>query len=93
MSVALEPAKFGYISIKTTPSAEAILNIDGVEERWSTPVSRKRIPVGKYKIKLLNSLLGMEKEVEIMIEEDRFANIEERLSVNADDSGRVPSSH
>ncbi|MBI3556509.1 MAG: serine/threonine protein kinase [Deltaproteobacteria bacterium] len=88
--VVLQPAKFGYVSIKTTPSAEAVVTIDGVEEKWSTPVSRKRIPVGAYKIKLVNGLLGMEKEVSFTVTEDRFTNLEERLQVNTD--GRAPGS-
>lgn len=92
LDVALEAAKFGFVSIKTTPSADAIVSIDGQEERWPTPISRKRIPVGNYKIKLINSLLGMEKEVEFTVSEDRFTNIDERLSVTPQQKdGRVPS--
>lgn len=88
--VALQPAKFGFISIKTTPRADAVVSIDGAEEKWSTPVSRKRIPVGTYKVKLVNSLLGMEKEITFTVGEDRFTNIDERLQVN--DAQRTPGS-
>jgi hypothetical protein len=93
IDVVLQEAKFGYVSIKTTPSADAVLTIDGVEEKWTTPVSRKRVPVGQYKVKLVNSLLGMEKEVSFSVSEDRFTNIEERLSVTGGDSGRTPGSN
>jgi hypothetical protein len=91
VDVKLEPAKFGFVSIKTTPSADIVLNIDGIEEKWSTPVSRRRIPVGTYKAKLVNNLLGMEKEVSFTVSEDRFTNIEERLLLN-DEPARVPGS-
>lgn len=93
VEVRLEPAKFGYLSVKTTPSAEAIINIDGREERIATPFSRHRIPVGSYSVKLVNTLLGMEKEISITIIEDQFTNIEERLSVQGDAGVRLPSSH
>jgi hypothetical protein len=83
IDVNLESAKFGFVSIKTTPSADAYIVIDGVEEHWSTPVSRKRVPVGSYKVRLVNQLLGMEKEVDFTVSEDRFVNIDERLRVPA----------
>lgn len=89
--VTLDPAKFGFVSIKTTPSADVIMTIDGIEEKWATPVSRRRIPVGTYKAKLVNSLLGMEKQVSFTVSEDRFTNIEERLHVS-DEPSRVPGS-
>lgn len=87
----LVQAKFGYVSIKTTPSGEAILTIDGAEEKWPLPVSRRRLPVGTYKVRLVNSLLGMEKTVEIVVGEDRFSNVEERLTVSGE-TQRTPGS-
>ncbi|MBI2604882.1 MAG: protein kinase [Deltaproteobacteria bacterium] len=79
--IRLTVTKFGYLSIKTTPSADAMINIDGAEEKIATPVTRRRVPVGTYKIKLVNTLLGMEKTVEVSVAEDRLTNVEERLSV------------
>lgn len=79
VDVVLEKAQFGFLSIKTTPSADAYILVDGVEEKITTPFSRKQIPVGTYKIRLLNSLLGMEKIIEVQINEDQLTNIEERL--------------
>ncbi len=92
LSIPLEPAKFGFLSIKTTPSADAYIQIDGIEEKIPTPILRKRIPVGTYQVKLLNSLLGMEKAVTITIQQDRFTSIEERLQVS-DGDARVPGSN
>ncbi|MEW6055639.1 MAG: serine/threonine-protein kinase [Bdellovibrionota bacterium] len=91
IDVALEPAKFGYVTIKTTPSADALISIDGIEQRWATPISRKRVPVGTYRVRLVNAVLGMEKEVKFTVKEDRFTNIEERLLIT-DDNAREPSS-
>lgn len=92
IDIALQSAKFGFVSIKTTPSADVIVKIDGVEEKWQGPVSRRRVPAGEYKAKLVNSLLGMEKEITFSVSEDRFTNIEERLSPSADAPSRLPSS-
>ena len=89
----LQQAKFGYVSIRTTPTADAIVTVDGVEEKWSTPVSRKRVPVGTYTVRLVNSLLGMEKQIQITVGEDRFTSIEERLSISDTPTApRSPSS-
>lgn len=92
IDIALQPAKYGFVSIKTTPSADVIVKVDGVEEKWHGPVSRRRVPVGEYKAKLVNSLLGMEKNITFTISEDRFTNIEERLSPTTDTPSRLPSS-
>lgn len=91
IDVNLQPAKFGFVSIKTTPSADVLIKIDGIEEKWEAPVSRRRVPIGTYKARLVNALLGMEKDVTFTISEDRFTNIEERLSIKGDPS-RLPSS-
>jgi hypothetical protein len=72
--------KVGYVSIRATPAAEAILVVDGVEEHWPTPVSRRRLPVGTYAVKLVNAPLGLEKKITLTIEEDRFTLIDERLA-------------
>ncbi len=89
-NIQLTVTKFGYLSIKTTPSADAMINIDGAEEKIATPVTRKRVPVGTYKIKLVNTLLGMEKTVEVTVSDNRLTNVEERLSVAGSD--RAPGS-
>jgi serine/threonine-protein kinase len=84
MDIELVPSHYGYLSINTTPSAEAIIYIDGGEERIQTPFSGKRLPVGNYRIVLENQLLRMSKEITTSIEENRVRKIEERLSVISD---------
>ncbi|HRK02998.1 MAG TPA: PEGA domain-containing protein, partial [Oligoflexia bacterium] len=89
LDVVLREAKFGFLSIKTTPSAEALITVDGIEEKLSTPFVRKKLPVGEYQVKLVNTVLGLEKIVSVRIEEDRFSNLEERFY--DEPSGRMPS--
>jgi serine/threonine-protein kinase len=84
MDVELIPSHYGFLSVYTTPSAEAIILIEGGEERIQTPFSGKRLPVGRYKIRLENKLLGMSKELDTVIEENRVKKVEERLSVISD---------
>ncbi len=84
MEVELIPSHYGFLSVYTTPSAEVIIMIDGGEERIQAPFSGKRLPVGRYKIRLENKLLGMSKEIDAVIEETRVKKIEERLSVISD---------
>ncbi|MGE4232777.1 MAG: serine/threonine protein kinase [Bacteriovoracia bacterium] len=81
VDAALEKAKVGYLSIKTTPSADAVFIVDGIEEKVATPFVRKQIPVGTYQVRLVNTVLGMEKTVTVTIEEDTLSNLEERLGV------------
>lgn len=79
--VPLIESRFGYLSIKTTPSAEAIVEVDGVEQKFMTPFTNKRLPVGKYNVRLFNPVLNMEKFIEVTISDERLTNIEERLTV------------
>ncbi len=89
-TVELSEARFGYLSIKTTPSSEALIDIDGQQQKVMTPFVHKKLPVGKYKVRLFNPVLDMEKNIEVLVNEELDTRIEERLSP----SGRIrtPSS-
>ena len=88
MDIAMTPNKFGYLSIHTTPSADAIIkNLDrGIASNqapWvlKTPIEQEKFPVGNYQVKLVNEVLGMEKIVKIQVTEGGDVNINERLDV------------
>ena len=81
LEVALEPTRFGYITIHTTPSSDATMMIDGSQWQQKTPVENVKIPVGTYTIHLTNDVLGMEKNVTITVEENRSVSIDERLQI------------
>lgn len=81
MEAQLEPLKFGYLTIHSTPSADAIIMLDGTPWRRRTPIENEKFPIGKYTIRLSNELLGMEKQVPIQIQEGKPARIDERLEI------------
>ncbi len=89
--VQLHEAKYGFVSLKTSPSADAYFEMDGVQEKITTPFSRKRMAVGSYKVKLVNDALGMEKMITVNVTEDGLSNVEEHLSVVGSDSAPVPT--
>jgi serine/threonine-protein kinase len=81
MDVQLEPMRFGFLTIRTTPSAEATILIDGKPWVKKTPLENEKLPVGTYSIKLANEVLGMEKVVKVSIQEGRSINLDERLEI------------
>lgn len=86
MEVPLEPEKFGYLTIHTTPSAEATIQDveNGGGRPWvmKTPIDNRKFPVGTYSIRLENAVLGMEKTLTIRIEEGKSINRSVRLEIN-----------
>lgn len=82
MDVPLEPSRYGFLSIHTTPSAEATISLDGGLWKMQTPIENEKLPVGEYVIKLTNNVLGMEKSVPVTIQEGRSLKIDERLEIN-----------
>ncbi len=82
VDVALEPLHFGYLSIHTTPSAEATINLGSSIWKRRTPVENEKIPAGTYTLSLSNDILGMGKSKTITIEENKSINIDERLEIN-----------
>lgn len=81
MDVPLEPVRFGLVTIRTTPSADAIILIDGRPWIKKTPMEGERIPVGTYNIRLVNEVLGMEKTVTIQVQEGKSITLDERLEI------------
>lgn len=87
MDVALEPLKFGFVTIRTTPSSDAILSLrDGVRTPSSekpltlkTPFENQKIPIGTYQVRMVNEVLGLEKTVTISVQEGRSITLEEAL--------------
>ena len=84
MDVRLEPVKFGTVSIKSTPSAEAtiIAAAGGKSYAVQTPVGDLMLEPGTYSIQLLNSVLGMSKSVKVVVVEGKSVNLEEKLDIN-----------
>ncbi|MBL7716810.1 MAG: serine/threonine protein kinase [Bdellovibrionales bacterium] len=81
VDVAMEPTRFGFLTIRTTPMADAIILIEGKPWVRKTPLENEKLPVGTYQIRLVNEALGMEKSISVTISDGRVANIEERLGI------------
>ncbi len=81
VEVQLEPVSFGYLSVRTTPTADVVIQIEDMLWVRRSPFEREKLPTGRYTMKLINSILGMEKIVQIHIEEGKVINIDERLEV------------
>lgn len=90
MDVELDPLQFGYVSIATTPSAEArITPVDlqgrnpSGESAWSfqTPFEREKFPAGKYRVELVNETLQMHKTVFIEVQDGKSIVVNETLEV------------
>ncbi len=81
MDIALEPLHFGYLTIHTTPSANATLMIDGTPWVKRTPLENEKLPVGRYQVQLSNEVLGMAKSLNIFIQEGKSVKIDESLEI------------
>ncbi|HTL11432.1 MAG TPA: hypothetical protein VL588_03025, partial [Bdellovibrionota bacterium] len=91
MDVPLEPVRFGYLTIHTTPSANAVVR--GLDDQsrglasdrapWvlKTPIEKEKFPVGVYSVLLENTVLGMEKSVTVNVEEGKAVTLSERLEI------------
>jgi hypothetical protein len=90
LDVPMEPVRYGYMTIRTTPSSDAYITIRdasrpaGTEKPIikRTPFENEKFPVGTYKVQLINDTLGMEKTVEsISVSEGKGVTIDERLEI------------
>ncbi len=89
MEIQLEPQKFGFLTIRTTPSSDAFLSPrDGARTPSSdkplvrhTPFENEKFPIGTYSVKLVNEVLGMEKVVTISVQEGKAVSVDERLEI------------
>lgn len=91
-SVRLDPEQAGFLSVVSTPSAEVYLTpIEGSMGRqlasskigvWSlgSAVDSVALPVGRYRMQLLNEVLGLGKSIEFAIEEGKATRINETLT-------------
>lgn len=78
MDIQLEPASFGFLSLHTTPSSDAMIPFDGgTPWKRKTPLENEKLPVGLYTIRLTNEVLGMEKTIQVRIEEGKSINMDE----------------
>ena len=85
LDVAMEPIHFGFLTLRSTPTADAVISIDGEEWHKKTPFESEVLPLGRYKITLKNSSLGMGKVIEVDISEGKVSSVEERLEVQRSD--------
>ncbi|MBC7692766.1 MAG: serine/threonine protein kinase [Methylotenera sp.] len=85
MEVSLEPEKFGLLTVHVNPSAEATIYQDG--KVWaikSTPFEDLKVPTGNYTVKLVNSVLDLERSDVIEVKEGKMTLV---------DGGLKPSGH
>lgn len=82
MEIQLEPSQFGYLTIHTTPSADALLTLgNGSYWKKKTPIENEKLLIGNYTVKLTNDVLGMEKTINLSIQESKALSLDERLEI------------
>ncbi|MGE0616147.1 MAG: hypothetical protein AB7P04_10950, partial [Bacteriovoracia bacterium] len=88
MNITLDPVEFGYLSITTTPSAEAIIRavdrgVASESKPWilTTPFENEKLPAGTYRIHLENKVLGMEKNIVVDIKDGKTIRMVEKLNL------------
>ena len=81
MDIQMDPLKFGLLTIHTTPSADATIMIEGSPWKKKTPIENEKIAIGDYSIRLSNDVLGMEKNVNVTIQEGKSVTLDERLEI------------
>jgi eukaryotic-like serine/threonine-protein kinase len=77
----LEPQQFGFLSLRSTPSAKVQMKMNDLSWTAETPLKEVKFPPGIYQIRLVNDLLGMEKTLSITILRDRIIQRDVDLSV------------
>jgi hypothetical protein len=81
MDIALEPLQFGYVTLRSTPSAEATIVFEGYPWVRKIPIENEKFAVGTYQVKLRNELLGMEKDISFVVQNGKTLVLDERLSI------------
>ncbi len=80
--IVLEPSRFGFLTLRSTPSADAIFESGGSTWTKKTPLNNEKLPVGTYTVRLVNEVLGMEKVVQVSIQENRSVSLDDiRLEI------------
>jgi serine/threonine protein kinase len=89
-AVTLEPEAFGYLTLKSNPSATAQISVTqgNFRDSWSqeTPIESERFPAGRYLILLENEIMGWSKEVRFDLQEGKNIILEEQLRPNGSPS-------
>jgi hypothetical protein len=92
VDIGLEPISYGYLNLKSEPISDVGLypydpstrTVANENKPWTvlkSPVREQKLPVGTYKVRMENKILGMEKVITVKIEEGRVANISEDLDI------------
>ena len=80
MDVSLDPiSSFGYLSIRTTPPADATITIDGKAWKKRTPFEKEKLPVGTYTVHLSNDLLEMGRDIDVQIRDGEVSQPFDRI--------------
>ena len=69
--ILMEPVRFGFLTLHSTPNADAKIMIDGKDNPYKTPMEAVKLPAGAYTVRLRNEVLGMETSVTVNIEEGK----------------------
>ncbi|MCM2323671.1 MAG: hypothetical protein NDJ90_10465, partial [Oligoflexia bacterium] len=81
MELEMEPIEFGFLTLRSTPSADVTIMLEGRPWVRKTPLQREKLPAGSYNIKLSHELLGMEKTVPVIIQDGRVVELDVRLDI------------
>jgi serine/threonine protein kinase len=72
----------GKLYYTTLPSANATFYLDGEKVFEGVTPVRDEFPVGRYKVRIENSMLGLKTEDEVVVEEGKINRIERSLEVH-----------
>jgi hypothetical protein len=81
MDVAMEPVRFGYLTLRSSPSADVTFWLDGKSWTRKTPIENEKFPIGTYTVKLTNDVLGMKKTINIVVQEGKAITRDEHLEL------------
>jgi serine/threonine-protein kinase len=79
MDIELLPLHPAYLTLRSTPSADVIL--EGKNQQWKmhTPIQKKLLPAGEYQLTIFHVLLGREKKMSFSLQEAQTKNLEINL--------------
>ena len=72
-SIALTPTRYGFLTVDSTPRADASIDIDGHRWIYRAPIKDVELPVGTYNVELENTALGVRKTISVTIEDGKMA--------------------
>jgi hypothetical protein len=79
LEIQLDPINPGYLSVSTTPSADAFISIQGSEWKKATPFEKLALPEGSYRIRLVNEALALGKTVTVTLGAGKVTVVNESL--------------